>query len=51
MNDSGIFVLPHGLGHVALTVFSKDMSLKTSEVEDLIAQIARYIYDYFYFTS
>jgi len=51
VNDSGIIVLPHGLGHVILTVFSKDMSLKTSEVEDLIAQIARYIYDYFYFTS
>jgi len=51
INDSGIITLPHGLGHVALTVFSKDMRLKTEDVEDLIAQIARFVYDYFYFTS
>lgn len=51
VNDSGIIVLPDGLGHVALTVFSKDMTIKTREVEDLIAQIARFVYDYFYFTS
>ncbi len=51
VNDSGIITLPHNLGHVALTVFSKNMSLKTREVEDLIAQISRFVYDYFYFTT
>jgi beta-lactamase class A len=51
VNDSGIIFLPDGLGHVALTVFTKDMSVPTKEVEDLIAQIARFVYDYFYFTS
>ncbi|MFB0566567.1 MAG: serine hydrolase [Candidatus Aminicenantaceae bacterium] len=50
VNDSGIIYLPDNLGHVAITVFTKDMALKTSEVEDIIAQIARFVYDYFYFT-
>ena len=51
VNDSGIIYLPDNLGHVALTVFTKDMTLKTKEVEEIIAQIAKFIYDYFYFTS
>lgn len=50
VNDSGIIYLPDETGHVTLTVFTKDMDLETKEVEDLIAQIARFIYDYFYFT-
>lgn len=32
-------------------VFSKDTKEETREVEDVIAQIARFVYDYFYFTS
>ena len=51
VNNSGIIYLPDHLGHVALTIFTKDMTLKTSEVEDIIAQIARFVYDYFYFTA
>lgn len=51
VNDSGIIILPDGLGHVVLTVFTRDMTIKTREVEDVIAQIARFVYDYFYFTS
>jgi beta-lactamase class A len=51
VNDSGIIYLPYGTGHVVLTVFTKNMDLKTKDVEDLIAQIARFVYDYFTFTS
>jgi len=51
VNDAGIIVLPDDLGHVVLTVFSKDTKEETREVEDVIAQIARFVYDYFYFTS
>ena len=50
VNDVGIIYLPEDLGHVVLTVFSKKTELKTSEVEEVIAQISRFVYDYFYFT-
>lgn len=51
VNDAGIIYLPDGLGHVAITVFSKDTTAKTKEVEDIIARISRFVYDYFYFTA
>jgi beta-lactamase class A len=51
VNNAGIIFLPNDLGHVVLTVFSKDTTLETDEVEDIIAQIARFVYDYFYFTA
>ncbi|MFZ2054119.1 MAG: ChaN family lipoprotein [Candidatus Aminicenantales bacterium] len=51
VNDAGIIYLPDGLGHVALTVFSKNFSDETEDVEKIIAEIARLIYDYFYFTN
>lgn len=51
VNDAGIILLPDDMGHVALTVFSKNTKEETREVEDVIAQIARFVYDYFYFTS
>lgn len=51
VNNVGIIYLPDNLGHVALTIFSKDTELKTREVEDKIAQIARFVFDYFYFSS
>jgi beta-lactamase class A len=51
VNDAGIIILPDDLGHVVLTVFSKDTKEKTREVEDVIAQVARFVFDYFYFTS
>jgi beta-lactamase class A len=51
VNDTGIITLPDDQGHVALTVFTKGFLGKTSEVEDMIARIARFVYDYFYFTN
>ena len=51
VNDAGIIYLPDDLGHVAITVFTKDTEGKTRDIEDIIAQIARFVYDYFYFTS
>jgi len=51
VNDCGIIYLPQDHGHVALTVFSKNMTRPHREVEDIIAQIARFVFDYFYFTS
>jgi beta-lactamase class A len=51
VNDVGIIYLPDGVGHVALTIFTKDTEEKTGEVEDVIAQIARFVFDYFYFTA
>lgn len=51
VNNSGIIYLPDELGHVAITVFTKDTEDDTQDVEDVIAQIARFVYDYFYFTT
>jgi len=51
VNDSGIIYLPDNLGQVALTIFTKDMTLKTKDTEEIIAQISKFVYDYFYFTS
>lgn len=51
VNDTGIIYLPDGLGHVALTILTKNFMGETSEVEDLIATIAKFVYDFFYFTS
>jgi beta-lactamase class A len=51
VNDSGIIYLPDNLGHVALTIFTKDMTLKSKDVEEIIARISKFVYDYFYFTS
>ena len=51
VNNAGIVYLPDGLGHVIITVFTKDTEDDTQDVEDVIAQIARFVYDYFYFTT
>ncbi len=52
VNDAGIIFLPYNLGRVAITVFVKNADTeKTEDVEDVIAQIARFTYDYFLFTS
>ncbi len=50
-NDVGIITLPGGAGHVALTIFVKGSRRPSAEVEPVIAQIARAVYDYFLFTS
>jgi len=52
VNDCGIIYLPDGAGHVVLTVLTKDFAdTKTADVEEIIAGIARFVYDYFYFTN
>jgi beta-lactamase class A len=51
VNNVGILYLPEDLGHVAITVFTKDTEEKTREIEDIIAQISRFVFDYFYFTT
>ena len=52
VNDCGIIYLPDGAGHVVLTVFSKDFAeTKTADVEDIIAGVARFVHDYFYFNN
>jgi len=51
VNDAGIIYLPDGQGHVVLTVFTKNFSDETEDVEKVIAEVARLVYDYFYFTD
>ena len=51
VNNAGIIYLPDDLGHVVITVFTKDTEGDTQDVEDVIAQTARFVYDYFYFTT
>ena len=51
VNNVGIIYLPDDLGHVAITVFTKDTEDETLDIEDIIAQISRFVYDYFYFTT
>lgn len=50
VNDCGLIYLPDGAGTVALTVFTKNFTEETSGVEAVIAKIARFVYDAFYFT-
>ncbi len=49
VNDGGIIYLPDGQGHVILAVLTKNFMGKTSDVESMIAKIARFVYDFFYF--
>jgi beta-lactamase class A len=50
VNDCGIIFLPGGTDHVALTVLTKDFTGDTADVEEIISKIARFAYDFFYFT-
>jgi beta-lactamase class A len=49
VNDTA--VMPHSVeaGHVALTIFIKTSEQNVSQQEQVMAQIARYLYDYFFF--
>ncbi len=49
VNDTGIVFLPYNAGHLAITVLMKDARAATAERERVIADIARYAYDYFIF--
>lgn len=50
VNDVGIVYLPGGRGHVVVAVLSKKFK-DTQAAERVIAEIARYTYDYFLFTA
>ncbi len=47
----GIIYLPDGMGLVALSVMSKEFTADTTDVETLIARIARFVYDYYFTTD
>jgi beta-lactamase class A len=50
-SDVGVIDLPHGAGHVAAAVYTKD-SYETAEKQtELIAHLARGAFDYFTFTA
>jgi beta-lactamase class A len=48
-NDVGIIELPDHAGHVALAVLTKRTKAQSPEVEAVIAEIARFAFDYFLF--
>lgn len=50
-NDVGIITLPGGAGHVALAIFVKGSRRPSADVEPVIAEIARAVYDYFLFAD
>ena len=50
VDDVGIIYLPHGRGHIVLSVLSRS-SEDRDKAERAIANIARYAYDYFLFTA
>ena len=50
VDDVGIIYLPHGRGHIVLSVLSRS-SEDRDKAERAIADIARYAYDYFLFTA
>ncbi len=49
VNDCGIIYLPDNRGHIAITVFSKEVQDETEDMEKVIAEVARFAFDYFYF--
>lgn len=51
IDDVGIVYLPYDAGHVAISVLSKRTRADSEDVERVIAEIARYAYDYFVFTA
>jgi beta-lactamase class A len=51
VDDVGIIYLPNGAGHVAISVMTKRALAESATVERVVAEIARYAYDYFLFTA
>ena len=51
VNDVALLTLPDDAGHVALTIFIKTSDHSVSQQEQAMAQIARYIYDYYFFSG
>jgi beta-lactamase class A len=50
-NDTGIVYLPYNGGHLLITVLTKGAKAPGAERERVIAEIARYAYDYFIFNT
>ena len=50
-NDIGIVYLPYNKGDLAITVLMKDGRAPAAERERVIAEIARFAYDYFVFSD
>lgn len=50
-NDVGIIELPGDAGNVVVVIFIKEAKIDNTESEEIIAQIARFLYDYFLFTA
>jgi beta-lactamase class A len=50
-NDVGIIELPGDVGNLIAVVFIKDAEIDNEKSEEVIAQVARALYDYFLFTT
>jgi beta-lactamase class A len=50
-DDVGIIYLPDNAGHVAIAVLTKSARAQSVDAEKAIAEIARFAFDYFLFTS
>jgi beta-lactamase class A len=51
LSDVGVLYLPNNAGHVAISVMTKRTRASSEQVEKAMAEIGRYVYDYFYFTT
>lgn len=51
LDDVGIIYLPGDAGHIAIAVMTKRTRATSEQVEKAMAEIGRYAYDYFYFTT
>jgi beta-lactamase class A len=51
LNDVGIVYLPDNTGHLAIAIMTKRTRATSEQVEKTIAEIARFAFDYFYFTA
>jgi beta-lactamase class A len=51
LDDVGIIYLPDNAGHVAIALLTKRTRASSEQVEKAMAEIARDVYDYFYFTT
>ena len=50
-NDTGIIELPGDAGNIIAVIFIKEAKIDSEQSEEVIAQIARSLYDYFLFTT
>jgi hypothetical protein len=50
-DDVGIIYLPDDMGHIAIAVLTRSARAQSADAEKAIAEIARFAFDYFYFTA